>query len=145
MKCEENCTNICNKTNGLCTCSAGFYNTNANGVKCFRCPSECQNGECIPISGQCHSCKAQKHGLFCERDCKTTCLYNECDSQSGICTKGCIDDFFGRQCEYPCSETCIDVANSTRCSPDNGQCLAGCIYGFTGHFCDQRSSKLIIS
>ncbi|RNA17453.1 multiple epidermal growth factor-like domains 6 [Brachionus plicatilis] len=110
----------------------------------FNCEFECPNKDCIgylicnndPVGCSCISglvgfycneeCADNKWGPSCSFDC-SFCPNNKCDSFDGSCVcneksfgkycENCMDGFYGKNCEYKCTQSCM------KCNKENGECL----------------------
>ena len=52
--------------------------------------------------------------------------------QSGTCSSGCKNEYFGNNCEAACSIHC-----TIYCDQENGRCSKGCLEGYFGETCEQ--------
>ncbi|XP_052223932.1 uncharacterized protein LOC127839582 [Dreissena polymorpha] len=132
MTCSGLCVEgQCNSSNGLCEkgCKDGFWKP--------RCDHNCSEmcTACNQVSGDCLTCSLTSiFGAKCDMPCSKTCINTSCHN-NGICTSGCISDFYGPSCEKSCPTDCARSGNGTRCSHATGLCLFGCNEGFIGEDC----------
>lgn len=100
--CQEYCESCilgsnCEQTTGYCfvSCKNGI-----SGVYCnLPCDSECESCERLNKS-QCLICATGRYGEKCDLFCSQTCQGNVCNKTNGICNYGCIEDFYGTNCEH---------------------------------------------
>jgi hypothetical protein len=133
--CSLECSNCeagtdCDKYTGYCinSCKEGLSGEHCN-MTCFPHCKSCDRlnrNECI-------NCTLDRHGIFCNKTCSSTCLKGMCNDSNGVCTYGCLRGYWGQTCENSCSTNCKNVA----CTTHNGTCLEGCVDGYYEHNCSK--------
>ncbi|XP_065945076.1 scavenger receptor class F member 2 [Magallana gigas] len=61
--------------------------------------------------------------------CNKNCINRDCDA-FGFCIQGCVDGYWGRNCDSVCPVTCIELS----CNRITGHCVT-CISGYWGYTC----------
>ena len=73
----------------------------------------------------------------CNTNCKTaTSGFRTCTILDGECNDGCVDTFFGKQCDGTCSTRC----QNQLCTDTSTKCTNGCTQGFYGPACSGECS-----
>ncbi|XP_055956407.1 multiple epidermal growth factor-like domains protein 10 [Patella vulgata] len=84
-------------------------------VQIFSDPIQCNTGYYSTSSSTCQPCDK--------------CLNDKCDPDTGVCTDGCKDGYYGEKCQ-PCN-TCLN----DKCNHTTGVCTDGCKNGYYGDKC----------
>ncbi|XP_067659861.1 scavenger receptor class F member 1-like [Haliotis asinina] len=138
--CSDKCR-VCNRKTGKCEeCHPSYFGDECEH-SCENCVGSCKDG-CT------NGCVAGFYGPFCTQICSKRCrppntshtaedcrgdavvmgnCTPECHNQSGDCTHGCVDGWYGSQCSSPCNPDC----RQRRCS-NSGDCIEGCVGGRWG-------------
>ncbi|XP_071116408.1 scavenger receptor class F member 2-like [Haliotis cracherodii] len=121
--CEHSCANCSGSCDSECLkeCSSRFYQ--------MFCIEPC-NEHCISISNTCP--------LNCsDKDTVNYCTLTS-HNQSGECTRGCVDGWYGPLCSSRCDTNCLN----RRCDL-TGTCVEGCKIGYFGKNCTPCSETCL--
>lgn len=75
------------------------------------------------------------YGSTCSLECSANCLNHTCNNETGFCTYGCREGFYGEQCEIGC-DNC-----TAGCDIMTGQCIGDCPASKFGKFCHKTCSQ----
>lgn len=75
------------------------------------------------------------YGFTCSLECSANCLNHTCNNETGVCTYGCRQGFYGEQCEIGC-DNC-----PSGCDIMTGQCIGDCPASKFGRFCHKTCSQ----
>lgn len=70
-----------------------------------------------------------KYIFISKLGCNKNCINRDCDA-FGFCIQGCVDGYWGRNCDSVCPVTCIELS----CNRITGHCVT-CISGYWGYTC----------
>ncbi|XP_060558064.1 multiple epidermal growth factor-like domains protein 11 [Ruditapes philippinarum] len=158
LQCGKGClNNTCSLVSGDCTCKSSLF----IGRKCDACvglqygddcnntcPSNC--GTCLSET-ECSWCKnTVYYGSYCQHRCSYGCNGGRCNKGYGTCIKGCkpgfsgvkcdkcSPGFYGRFCDFNCTEncfSCLSASNCTECKSGlyGEYCTNDCPYGCYGN------------
>ncbi|KAL5017432.1 hypothetical protein ScPMuIL_007021 [Solemya velum] len=174
LTCDVNCNvNMCHR-NGTCThgCVDGWTAPMCNRQcfsHCLLCSDVALCQRCEPgCMDDCTTCRDGWKGLRCQ--CSENCDggLQGCDQNTGRCTAGCVQNyygdrcdvqcdvcltcnqstgvctscrhgFFGLQCNETCSPSCSDSQDGeVHCDISSGRCLTPCVTGYSGDTCSVR-------
>lgn len=107
LKCVTGCR-FCDGPSACNDCEDGFFLANGScaesqcerdflrGGRCKLCPVYCTQ---CSSDNNCSACVNDKYGETCMQSCSVLCLNNTCDDADGRCSFGCVEDYYGIQCE----------------------------------------------
>ncbi|KAL5016383.1 hypothetical protein ScPMuIL_005972 [Solemya velum] len=129
-QCSSHCL-LCSEA-ALCQrCEPGWYvDITLSGSQCATCPDQCT--DCDNMD-DCTTCLDGWAGSRCQ--CSENCDggLQGCDQNTGRCTSGCVQNYYGDSCDVQC-DACL------RCNQSTGVCTA-CRHGYFGLQCDETCSS----
>ncbi|XP_071078474.1 multiple epidermal growth factor-like domains protein 10 [Haliotis cracherodii] len=147
--CSNRCKS-CNRVTGTCEeCHPPYVGRDCEHP-CANCPGSCDS-ECLK------ECSSIFYEMFCIEPCIDNCIsiidtcplncsdkdtVNYCTptshNQSGECTRGCVDGWYGPTCSSRCDANCLNH----RCDL-TGTCVEGCKIGYFGKNCTPCSETCL--
>ncbi|XP_060578377.1 multiple epidermal growth factor-like domains protein 6 [Ruditapes philippinarum] len=130
---DRHCIGECSRNTGECFngCQKGWFG------KDYLCDRYCTISNCEICSLSYHRnvvCSKCNKDYYVENKmcakCPATCR-NSCEDHSSDCVGGCLDGYYGDQCEMRCNPHCL---NNT-CVASTGHC--DCEEGWYGYRCDR--------
>ncbi|KAL5016390.1 hypothetical protein ScPMuIL_005979 [Solemya velum] len=141
-QCSEGCMNCTSGT----TCEECYRGWFYRNYKCSKCPSQCLFLITRSVSGvnldQCTDCDSMDDCTTCQRgwagprcQCSENCDggLQGCDQNTGRCTAGCEQNYYGDSCDVQC-DACLT------CNQSTGVCTS-CRHGYFGLQCDETCSS----
>ncbi|XP_052761594.1 scavenger receptor class F member 2-like isoform X2 [Mya arenaria] len=160
----QNCR--CTKPDGCDSCKAGFYGVSTFCQT--HCPLKCGNGVCnddgscrnVCVNGNGGQTDMIKECLNCSQNnsictqcakgfypdihgncttCSKTCIDNLCDASSGRCAAGCVEGYWGEQCDERCTILC------KTCDRLTGYCNTCVLTSLHGLYCNSTTAASGVS
>ncbi|KAH3875357.1 hypothetical protein DPMN_038620 [Dreissena polymorpha] len=150
--CRSTCVDrTCDINSGTCAecdkginagvlCPTGTCNVGKFGTFCNEdCPGgvQCRNLTCNRYTSTCIGCVVLKWGDICNRTCPN-CVNGLCEQSTGFCQLGCVNGYYGDNCNYRCGDRC------TVCNRVNGTCDV-CNVSTFGDTCQRNCSGNCVS
>ncbi|KAL5016386.1 hypothetical protein ScPMuIL_005975 [Solemya velum] len=130
FECSSHCL-MCSDA-ALCQrCELGWYvDITPSGRQCATCPIHCTDCDSMD---DCTTCQDGWTGPRCQ--CSENCDggLQGCDQNTGRCTTGCVENYYGDSCDVQC-DACLT------CSQSTGVCTS-CRHGYFGLLCNETCSS----
>ncbi|KAL5016207.1 hypothetical protein ScPMuIL_005796 [Solemya velum] len=128
-KCPSQCL-LCSD-HALCQrCEPGWYvDITPSESQCATCPDQCTDCDSMD---DCTTCQRGWAGPRCQ--CSENCDggLKGCDQNTGRCTAGCVQNYYGDSCDVQC-DACLT------CNQSTGVCTS-CRHGYFGLQCNETCS-----
>ncbi|KAH3875379.1 hypothetical protein DPMN_038643 [Dreissena polymorpha] len=95
------------------------------------------NLTCNRYTSTCIGCVVFRWGDICNRTCPN-CVNGLCEQSTGFCQLGCVNGYYGDNCNYKCGDRC------TVCNRVNGTCEV-CNVSTFGDTCQRNCSDNCVS